>query len=204
MRRALVLVVLAATAPTSVAVSARGDESPSGSGCDERERGAVKVLADPAATRVNFRPRPATVEELRRVPRPRRIENQTPRIAPVEFTTYRVKAFVVAARRVTRTGDIELVIRGRRPEHTIVVAFPDEGCPTFGESERADQIHEAEHSFTGPCGTRLTTAWTRLRGNATIVGVGFFAARRSSSYAAPNGFELHPALSFETANCSRP
>jgi hypothetical protein len=200
----LLLVALAAAMISSTALPAPADDSPTGSGCDEKERGAVKVLADSGARRVKFAPRPATVDELRALRRPARVGSQTPRIAPVEFATYRVKAFVVAARRVNRTGDIELAIRGHKQGHTLIVAFPDESCPLFAESDRADQMHESEHSFTTPCGTTLTTSWTRLRGNATVVGVGFFTLRRSSSYAAPNGFELHPVLSFDTTNCERP
>jgi hypothetical protein len=200
----VLLVALGAAMISSTAVSARADDSQIGSGCYDKERGAVKVLADSAARRVKFPPKRATVEELRTLRRPARVGSQTPRIAPIEFSTYRVNAFVVAARRVTRTGDIELAIRGQKQRDTLIVAFPDESCPLFGESDRADQMHESEHSFTTPCGTTLTTSWTRLRGNATVVGVGFFTLRRSSSYAAPNGFELHPALSFDTKNCQRP
>jgi hypothetical protein len=83
--------------------------------------------------------------------------------------------------------------------------FPDERCPTFATSEKADDMHNAEHQFTGPCGSTLAVdTWTKLRGTATATGVGFFAVKRSSSYSALNGFELHPALEFRSRRCTRP
>jgi hypothetical protein len=163
------------------------------------------VLADGAATRVRFAPVAATVEALLSLARPKRVTNATRRLAPHEFTTFRVQASLVAARRNSRTDDIEVVIRGKDARATLVVVFPDERCPTFATSAKAEDMHTAEHQFTGPCGSTLAVdTWTKLRGAATVTGVGFFAVKRSSSYSAANGFELHPALEFRSRRCTRP
>jgi hypothetical protein len=196
--------VLAASA--GALASSPADDDPAGEpGCRETQRWPVKVLADPAATRVRFAPVPATVEGLRRLPRPKRVTDGTRRLPPHEFSTFRVQASLVAARRNSRTDDIEVVIRGKDAPTTLVVVFPDERCPTFATSEKAEDMHTAEHQFTGPCGTTLDVdIWTTLRGTATVTGVGFFAVKRSSNYSAPNGFELHPALEFHSKRCTRP
>jgi hypothetical protein len=203
---ALVLGFALTAAVAGTGVSAPSDDEPLGEpGCRESERWPVKVLADPAASRVRFRAEPTTVEALRRLPRPRRVTNLTPRIGPHEFKTFRVQAQLVAARRNSRTDDIEVVIRGRRPRDTLVAVFPDERCPTFATSAKAEAMHTAEHQFTGPCGSTLNvTSWTHVRGRATVTGVGFFAISRSSAYSAPNGLELHPVLEFRASRCTRP
>jgi hypothetical protein len=202
---ALVVGALLVAALAAAGRSAPRDDYPIEPGCREQERWPVKVLADPGASKVNFRPVSTTVEALLRLPHPPRLTARTPRLAPHELTTYRVRAFVVAARRNVRTDDMEVVLRGAGEHSTLVAVFPDERCPTFATSAKADDMHAAEHEFTGPCGSSLSsTSWTKLRGRATVTGVGFFALRRSSTYSAANTFELHPVMEFRSVSCIRP
>ena len=42
-----------------------------------------------------------------------------------------------------------------------------------------------------------------LTGTATVTGVGFFDVLHGQAGVAPNGIELHPALTFASANCRR-
>lgn len=166
------------------------------------ERWQVKTLLDPAAPRINYAPRPTTVNRLLALPRPHSVGPQTPRLAPVEFRTYSLHTPVVAAKRV-QSFDTLLVIG--RPGHTMLVVFPDtHTCLDQTVGPKGGEIHDATDSFNADCGPAIPyDHWQRLSGTADITGVSFFDVRHATSTfgAAPNGIQLHPALGFYASNC---
>lgn len=199
---------LAAAAAVGLAVAAgparAGDDgapSASASAACAGNRYAVRNLLDAAAEDVSLRPQATTVARLRALRAPRRVTNATPRLRPVEYRTYRLRAPLVAGRRLPG-GDILLVLGTERaPIH---VAFPDtHSCEDIVTGILGQDIHVASDQVENLCGVMPTDRWRRLRGRADLTGVGFFAVPRADVQpgAAPTGIELHPALSFTTSSC---
>ena len=52
------------------------------------------------------------------------------------------------------------------------------------------------------CGPISSSAFTKLKGSATITGVGYFDAIHGQIGVSPNGIEIHPVLSY-SGNCSK-
>jgi hypothetical protein len=169
-----------------------------------RERWNVKTLLDPAARKISFSPRWTTVEAMRAFPRPSHIGPRTARTRPFEFRTYALRATLVKIRR-TRNLDLLLVIRGKTRRSTMLVGFPDtHACLEDTAGQRGGDIHSATDSVIADCGPAFpSNRWQKLAGTATMTGVGFFDVRHATATdgQAPNGFRLHPALSFRATNC---
>jgi hypothetical protein len=188
-------------AALAISVGADASQVRSAAPCG-RERWNVKTLVDPAARKIDYKARRTTVEALRELPRPADIGPRTGRARPFEFMTYTVRAVVVKVRR-TESLDLLLVIRGRSPTSTMLVAFPDtHACLEVAAGPRGGEIHSATDSLIADCGPAFPShQWQKLAGTATITGVGFFDVRHATPGQAPNGFRLHPALSFRAPNC---
>lgn len=62
-------------------------------------------------------------------------------------------------------------------------------------------MQSARRHFESACGVPSRSQFKRLRGNATITGVGFFDELHHQRGVAPNGTELHPLLSFVSSSC---
>ena len=60
----------------------------------------------------------------------------------------------------------------------------------------------ARNDFARACGD-VGSSFARLRGAATISGVGFFDVLHGQTGVAPNGIELHPVLRFQSSDCAR-
>lgn len=179
-----------------------GSEPQSGGGVTcGKERWSIKTLSDSAATSVNFRPKNTTVHRLRGLPPPG-VGFSTPRIRGVETTTYRVKAELVEMKRED-DHDIHLVIG--EPNHrdrTMIVEFPDVSCPGARSSAKRTVMGKARHALTKACGSPGSSSFRRLKGTATITGVGFFDVKHGQTGVAPNGIELHPVLRFRSGGCN--
>jgi len=57
------------------------------------------------------------------------------------------------------------------------------------------------NAFGAGCGVPGASSFTKLKGRATIRGIGFFDLKHGQTGVAPNGIELHPALRFIDATC---
>jgi hypothetical protein len=62
-------------------------------------------------------------------------------------------------------------------------------------------MQAARLAFIRACGLPPSSDFKRLRGTATITGVGFFDYQHGQTGVAPNAIELHPVLGFKGA-CS--
>jgi hypothetical protein len=199
--RCLLAVAAVTVAGTEFATVERGHSQIINRPCGH-ERWNVKTLLDPAAPRINYTPRPTTVNRLLALPRPRSVGSQTPRLAPVEFRTYSLHTPVVAARRI-QSFDTLLVIG--RPGHMMLVVFQDtHTCLDQTVGPKGGEIHDATDQFNADCGPAIPyDHWQRLSGAADITGVSFFDVRHATPIvgAAPNGIQLHPALNFSAPKC---
>ncbi len=201
MRARHVAVIAALAGAASIAgtsATARQPARPAAVSCGV-ERWAVKTLSDSDAERVDFQPRHTTVTTLRRLHPPDRLPKT--RIAPVELRTYRLTALLVEAKR-EKDRDIHLVIAD--PAHrkrTMIVELPDVACKGPAGSAKRAQMKSARRHFEDACGVPSRSHFKRLRGTATITGVGFFDDLHHQRGVAPNGIELHPLLSFVSSSC---
>jgi hypothetical protein len=149
-----------------------------------------KTLTDPGAASVDLAPLANDVAALR-VLDPSSSGPGHPRTAP-ELTTYRVTARLVYAK-LEADHDIHLVIQDPTTLGTMIVEFPDPTCPVVVGTPHAAEIAAARQAVLQAIGT---TYAPRLFGTAEITGVGFFDLVHGQYGVAPNGIELHPALSF--------
>lgn len=163
------------------------------------ERWEVKTLQDDRAHLVDFTPLDTTVNALRRKRAPD-IDDDTPRIAAVETTTYRVRAQLVGFKK-ERDSDIHLVIGSPRDRRrTMIVEFPTASCAPLASATARAKMTRARRALTDACGSP-TRSYRRLRGTATITGVGFWDEIHGQTGVAPNGIELHPVIAFRASRC---
>jgi hypothetical protein len=159
----------------------------------------VKTLSD--GDDVTTAPFPTRIQRLRRLPRPAGLE-ATRRSLPVEATTYRIEARLVAMRR-RADGEVDLTVSApKRRSSTMTVGF--EGSRTCGHravAREGGSMKAAQRTLVAACGPPAQRR-TPLSGAAEISGVGFFGDPREEG-AAPNGIELHPVLQFVSRDCRR-
>ena len=164
------------------------------------ERWRVMTLTDPDVGSINFAPKDTTVDALRSLPAPT-LEGNAPRLAGAEMRTYRVRAVLLKAT-IEENGDIHLFIADPRSRgHTMIVGLPDRTCTVGAPSSRRRLMTETRKDFVKVCGQPGESSFLRLRGTATITGVGFFNVRHRQTGAAQNGVELHPVLGFKSTDC---
>lgn len=156
-------------------------------GCGGRSK---KTLTDSGWAKVNFAPSPSTVATLRTLD-PSSSGFGRPRTA-TELSTYRVTARLVYAK-LEPDHDIHLVVADPVTLGTMIVEFPDPTCPVVVGTPHASDIASARRAILQAIGT---TYAPQLFGTAEITGVGFFDTIHGQHGVAPNGIELHPALSF--------
>jgi len=83
---------------------------------------------------------------------PSSLSTDTPRIEPVEFTTYRVRAKLVGAV-VEDDHDIHLVIRAPTSRRkTMIVEFPSVRCNGAKDSKKRAAMKRARAALTNACG----------------------------------------------------
>jgi hypothetical protein len=162
-------------------------------------RWPIKSLSDPDRQDVDFTPIRTTVNRLRHLDRPSvSVQDDTPRIAPQEKRTYKVRARPVKAK-VEGDGDVILVVAV--PGHirrTMVVEFGNPRCVT--DSFRRTRIGAARRRMLNNCGP-LGSGFTAVRGSLHLRGVGYWDRRSSEEGSAPNAFQLWPVLAIR-GTCS--
>ena len=161
------------------------------------ERWAVKTLTDPDAARVDLNPKPTTIADLVRLPIPANIGSS--RAAPVELSTFRVRARLVAMK-LEDDQDIHLVIADPATGATMVTEFPAAACIVGATPSFQEKMNAARGALVSRCGLPSGRLFTALRGTASLTGVGFFDRIHGQNGQAPNGIELHPVLAF-SADC---
>jgi hypothetical protein len=170
------------------------------------ERWAVKTLTDPAAGSADLMHFTSKrVEDLRRLTVPKAWTITSPRIAPVETTSYRVNAFLMSMIRED-DSDIHLVIADPRVGGSMIVEFPAGTCTAGASSQARALMKEARDAITAACGGEPGGSVVTLRGRAVITGVGFFDRVHGQGGVAPNGIELHPVTNFQVVpglDCQR-
>jgi hypothetical protein len=87
---------------------------------------------------------------------------------------------------------------GLRPHQfrTIITEFPDTRCKGAASSLKKPLLASARSAVLKDCGSISSSEFTKLKGSATITGVGYFDAIHGQIGVSPNGIELHPVLSY--------
>ncbi len=146
------------------------------------ERWPVKTLADPPAARLVYKPTLTTVAALVQLPAPMHLGA---RIAPTEFTLYRVLGCLTLVRH-ERDSDYHLVIStpsNRRV--TMIAEIPNPSCA----GACRDLVNSAKYSAARDVVDSIT-----MPALVELTGFGFFDRRHGQIGIAPNGIELHPVL----------
>jgi hypothetical protein len=167
------------------------------------ERWGVKTLTDVAAPMVRFASvKTTTVDRLRRLKAPTGLKGTTPRRLGAERTVYRVTALLMSMRKED-DSDLHVVISDPKLGGSMIVEFPSSTCTAGGEKAERRAMRQARADLAAACGGESGASPVTLTGTATITGVGFFDVIHGQTGVAPNGIELHPALTFASANCKR-
>jgi len=163
------------------------------------ERWSVKTLQDPAGKALDLlQITKTTVSALRSKPVQR--GSGSSRGSGVESTFYEVRARLVEAK-LEEDDDIHLVIRGVTTSGTMIVEFPTVACSSNATTGAKTRMKNARNAFGSACGVPGVSSFTKLKGKATIRGIGFFDFLHGQTGVAPNGIELHPVLRFMDATC---
>jgi hypothetical protein len=160
------------------------------------ERWPVKTLSDLDVGLVNFTPQDSTVDTLRALPQPGSLPNDN-RIAPTEETTFRLTAYALEMK-LEDDHDIHLVIADlSNSADTMIVEFPDPACDGAAQSTHKTEMASARQQFIDLFGQPSASHFTNINTIITLTGVGFFDFLHGQTGVAPNGIELHPALSIK-------
>jgi hypothetical protein len=124
------------------------------------------------AGRVSLVPHATSVRALRRLRAPTSLPSNA-RVRPVETTTYRVHARLVESK-FEEDSDFHLVISDPRTGGTMIVEFPAFYCTLTTKRVLRLRMQAARLAFIRACGMPPSSDFKRLRGTATITGVGFF------------------------------
>jgi hypothetical protein len=167
------------------------------------ERWLVKTLMDPGAAKIDFdHVKPRSVEDLRHLTMPARLKATSARRRGTERTVFSVKGLLMSMKRED-DSDIHLVIADPKLGGSMIVEFPAPTCDTAASPAAQAAMTQARADLAGACGGEPSAKAVTLTGIATISGVGFFDLIHGQAGVAPNGIELHPALSFTSADCKR-
>jgi hypothetical protein len=166
------------------------------------ERWSVKTLTDAAASKVAFATsKSRTIEKLRHLKPPAILKGSTPRRAS-ERTVYHVTALLMMMRRED-DSDIHLVLADPKLGGSMIAEFPASSCTVGADAKERTAMDNARDDLAAACGGLPGSTPRTLTGTATLTGVGFFDPIHGQAGVAPNGIELHPVLSFTSANCKR-
>lgn len=160
------------------------------------ERWPVKTLSDLDVGLVNFTPQDSTVDTLRALPKPASLPADN-RIAPTEETTFRLTAYALEMK-LEDDHDIHLVIADLgNSADTMIVEFPDPACDGAAQSTHKAEMASARQQFIDLFGQPSASHFANINTIITLTGVGFFDFLHGQTGVAPNGIELHPALSIK-------
>lgn len=158
------------------------------------ERWAVKTLSDGNASKVDYQAERRTVQYLRTLPRPD-VHEDSPRLHPYEFRTYRVRAKLLLAAKEDDHDYHVVIAQPGHPKRRMIVEFPDPHCKGAASSIKRAAMAKARRRLINACGT-IGSSFRTLHGVAAIRGVAFFDIDHGQTGVAPNAIELHPALGF--------
>lgn len=182
------------------ATEASGDQeattASNGSGCGV-ERWAVKTGTDSTVGQVKLTPVvDATVGQLgnpQAYPNPGEPAlkaHAASRFAPVELTTYRVKATLTGYKREA-DSDLHLVLQ--ESGASMIAEIPKAPCVAAGSPFRG-AITNARQAFDAKYPLAEEPRLHRLSQQVTVTGVGFFDYAHGQTGVAKNAIELHPVL----------
>jgi len=165
-------------------------------------RWGVKTLSDVRAKGVAYRPLERSAGFLRGLPEPSFLGPDTKRIRhSAEMRTYTIKVALLKAA-LEEDRDIHLVVAPAAAKaKTMIVEFPDPKCKGAAGSYKKAKIAAARTALLKDCGS-IGSGFTKLKGTATITGVGFYDAKHGQDGQAPNGIELHPVIAY-SGSCSK-
>jgi hypothetical protein len=167
------------------------------------ERWSVKTLTDTAASRIIFgSAKTKSVEILRHLKAPLTLKSTTPRARGAERTVYRVTALLMSMRRED-DSDIHLVLADPKLGGSMIAEFPASSCTVGATAADRTAMDRARDDLAAACGGLAGVTPRTLTGTATLTGVGYFDPIHGQAGVAPNGIELHPVLTFTSANCTR-
>jgi hypothetical protein len=167
------------------------------------ERWTVKTLSDAAAAKIDLaKLKPTTVEGLRHLKVPKNLEATSARRAGAEKTVYTVQGLLMSMKR-EEDSDIHLVIADPRLGGSMIVELPSDACDVAAVPAARLMMTQARVDLAAACGGEPGASPVTLTGSATITGIGFFDLIHGQAGVGPNGIELHPVLSFASANCRR-
>jgi hypothetical protein len=151
-----------------------------------RHRWPVKTFRDRDRSRVRLEPVDTTIAALTRVARPPDSEFRGRfRIAPEEFTVYRVRARLRRVR-YEPDGDVHMIlVDPEAPTRSLIAEIPK---PLFSIGSGFEKVFRAERA--------LVDHHLRAHGESVeVTGIGFFDYRPHPRHGGPpNGFELHPVI----------
>lgn len=199
-RRWLVIVTLLAASALSALVAPHPSAAPERPAACGEERWAVKTLQDPAGKALDLSViEKTTVSALRS--KPKQPGPGGSRGEGVESTFFEVRARLVSAK-LEEDNDIHLVIKGITTSGTMIVEFPlAPTCTADATAGAKTRMKNARNAFGAACGVPGVSSFTKLKGSATIRGIGFFDFFHNQTGVAPNEIELHPVLRFLDAMC---
>lgn len=164
----------------------------------------VKTLSDYWKRKVNYTPLVRSVGFLRNLNGPELLHSDTPRILDSpEVRTYKLHVDLHEAT-IEADRDIHLVVSApAHPFRTLIVEFPSTSCKGAAGSYKKARLAASRAAVLNDCGSISSSSFTKLKGSATITGVGYFDTIHGQTGHAPNGIEIHPVLSY-AGNCSKP
>ncbi len=159
-----------------------------------RERWSQKLLRDPDAKKVNFTPRPSTVEELSALTPPftKKPKTGDQTRYPAELQTYSVTGHAVGMK-LELDKDVHFVLRGKSGA-TMIIEFPDPAQSAKGIKgpEAAKARADCVALFGKP------GKWRTFQGRTvTVTGPLFFDVKHATPQTgvSNNGAEIHEVLS---------
>jgi hypothetical protein len=199
-RRWLVIVTLLAAGAFSAYVVPHPSAAPERAAACGEERWAVKTLQDDAGKALDLSViEKTTVAALRS--KPKQPGPGGSRGEEVESTFFEVRARLVSAK-LEEDNDIHLVIKGITTSGTMIVEFPlAPTCTANATAGAKTRMKNSRNAFGAACGVPGVSSFTKLKGRATIRGIGFFDFFHNQTGVAPNEIELHPVLRFMDAIC---
>jgi len=167
------------------------------------ERWTVKTLSDAAAAKIDLaKLKTTTVEGLRHLRVPKNLKATSARRAGAEKSVYTVQGLLMSMKR-EEDSDIHLVIADPKLGGSMIVELPSEACNGAAAPAARLMMTQARVDLAAACGGEPGARAVTLTGSATITGIGFFDLIHGQAGVGPNGIELHPVLSFTSANCQR-
>jgi hypothetical protein len=163
-------------------------------------REALKTATDPAAARIVLQPKRTTAAALAALPAPP-TQFDTPRRAPVETQTYRIRGVLKRIDWSSDDGDLTAVLSDTTKNGPLIgIEFPDTRCSPASKSRLAPQMRAARNALIRACSWygdelyRPNGQYVRVE----VTGVAFFDVPHDETDFPPphNYIELHPVLSF--------